>query len=445
MLTKPTFKNFIFYTFISNTVIYFFQFLLYKDKVNYFLCTEIKSYDLYAFSRKFVFIYPESCDLNAYLEGVQNIQSFYNIKDYVYFDRPLFVLYISIFYWILSAVLSQLSITSLVLIKSSFFLGQVLLTSIICIYICKIFNSFKINTSRFYFTLPWMISISPMFKWHIFESTSMTFTFLIFVFGIYFAINFENLNLTSHFFISGLLFLVHRSAALIIVYIFLFALLTKKINYKFLKSLIFFFAPIILHYLILIFYTGFEDHQAQGYRQFIWLIDFIQGKDTIIGGYFCQSPKLALVCYKNDLLDLARYLLTPIIFLILIFITSFKEKIYKYDKLILFSIYFAILINSFWLFIGWYPPIRFSYYGFGNLIIFLLIFIYAINENKNLSRIFIAAYTSYFLLLNHWNYPEVVENSSFILISLFIFLLYLVLNYENGESKAKFEKINNKF
>ena len=144
------------------------------------------------------------------------------------------------------------------------------------------------------------------------------------------------------------------------------------------------------------FYTGFEDHQAQGYRQFIWLIDFIQGKDTIIGGYFCQSPKLALVCYKNDLLDLGRYLLTPIIFLILIFITSFKEKIYKYDKLILFSIYFAILINSFWLFIGWYPPIRFSYYGFGNLIIFLLIFIYAINENKNLSRIFIAAYTSYF-------------------------------------------------
>ena len=120
------------------------------------------------FSRKFVFIYPESCDLNAYLEGVQNIQSFYNIKDYVYFDRPLFVLYISIFYWILSAVLSQLSITSLVLIKSSFFLGQVLLTSIICIYICKIFNSFKINTSRFYFSLPWMISISPMFKWHIF-------------------------------------------------------------------------------------------------------------------------------------------------------------------------------------------------------------------------------------------------------------------------------------
>ena len=80
MLTKPTFKNFIFYTFISNTVIYFFQFLLYKDKVNYFLCTEIKSYDLYAFSRKFVFIYPESCDLNAYLRVYKIYKAFTILK-----------------------------------------------------------------------------------------------------------------------------------------------------------------------------------------------------------------------------------------------------------------------------------------------------------------------------------------------------------------------------
>ena len=51
-----------------------------------------------------------------------------------------------------------------------------------------------------YFTLPWLISISPMFKWHIYESTSMTFTFLIFLFGIYFAINLDKLNQKSYFF-----------------------------------------------------------------------------------------------------------------------------------------------------------------------------------------------------------------------------------------------------
>lgn len=437
MLTKPTLKNFIFYTFISNALIYLFQFLLNKNKVNYYECTEIKVYDFSIFSRKFDFIYPESCDLDAYLQGVQNIQNFYNIKNYVYFDRPLFILYISIFYWTLNFVLSQLPITSLVLIKASFFLGQLFLTSIICVLICRILDFFKVDISKMYFTLPWMVSVSPMFKWHIYESTSMTFTFLIFLLGVHFVLNFDYLNHSSYFFYVGLLFLVHRSAALITVFIFLFSLLTKKINYKFLRSSLFFFAPILLHYLILIFYSGFEDHQAQGYRQFVWLIDFIQGKDTIIGGYFCQSPKLALVCYKNDLMNLGEYLLIPIVFLLLILITSYRYKFYQYKKLIIISITFAILINSFWLFIGWYPPIRFSYYGLGNLIIFLLLFVYAININKISKTIFLFAYTSNFLFLNHWNYSGVVENSIFLFISSFFFLLYVILNYESNQLRDK--------
>ena len=95
------------------------------------------------------------------------------------------------------------------------------------------------------------------------------------------------------------------------------------------------------------FYTGFADHQAQGYRQFVWLIDFFQGKETIIGGYFCQSPRQALVCYKNDLINLIEYLLIPVIFLLVNFLTNFKLLFLKYKKFLIYSISFALLIHSF--------------------------------------------------------------------------------------------------
>ena len=162
MLRKTNFRTFTFYSLISNMLIYFLQFFIYKENINYYECTEIKFYNIVLFSREFEFIYPESCDLNAYLQGVLNIQNFYNQTDYVYFDRPLFIFYISIFYLVLKVFLSPFSPSSLVLIKASFFLAQLFLTSIICVYICKIFQLFKIDFSKMYFSLPWLVSISPI-------------------------------------------------------------------------------------------------------------------------------------------------------------------------------------------------------------------------------------------------------------------------------------------
>ena len=128
MLIKTNFRTFTFYSLICNILIYFLQFFIYKENINYYECTEIKFYNIFLFSREFEFIYPESCDLNAYLQGVLNIQNFYNQTDYVYFDRPLFIFYISVFYLVLKVVLSPFSLSSVVLIKASFFLAQLFLT-----------------------------------------------------------------------------------------------------------------------------------------------------------------------------------------------------------------------------------------------------------------------------------------------------------------------------
>ena len=428
---KPNFITFSVLTLISNGLIYILQFYLQKEIVNYYLCTEIKSYSLTILSRNLDLIYPESCDLKVYAEGVINIFSFYNLNEFVYLDRPLFVLYIAIIYNVLS-FLNFYFLDSLVILKASFFIGQVFLTSIISIYILKILNLANLEIGNKYITLPWLIAISPMFKWHIFESTSMTFTFLIFLLGIFIYLKNNNINLNLYFFIVGLIFLIHRSALLILVFFILVSTISKNLTKEKIKSTLYFFIPIILYYLSIFTFSSFSDHQAEEYRQFIWILDFLQGKETRIGGYFCQTPVLAMKCYLNDLIKLTKYLAFPILMCLLYFIFNFN-KLHNSIKSILFSgILFSLVINIFWSFIGWYPPVRFSYYGFGNLIIFLLILMY-FNFQSIFARItYFFGITFNFIFLNHWNSPLVIEHSLFTRISILLFIGSLIIeNYPN--------------
>ena len=83
-----------------------------------------------------------------------------------------------------------------------------------------------------YFTLPWLISISPMFKWHIYESTSMTFTFLIFLFGIYFAINLDKLNQKSYFF-SRIVIFIPQISSTNYGFHFNFCIVDEEVKFKF--------------------------------------------------------------------------------------------------------------------------------------------------------------------------------------------------------------------
>ncbi len=414
-------------TFFCNGLIYIIQFYLNKDKVDYFLCTNIKNYTYNIFSRTLNLIYPESCDLKIYAEGVFNISSFYSLSEYVYLDRPLFVLYIAFFYNILKIFIS--SISSIALLKISFFLGQLFLTSLICIYLLKIFNLMNLDIGNKFIFLPWLVSVSPMFKWHIFESTSMTFTFLIFILGIYIIINIKNINLSIYFFSIGFLFLIHRSALLILVFFIFSNLINKSLNKNNVVSTIYFFAPVILYYISIYLFSSFSDHQAQEYKQFIWILDFLQGKETYTSGYFCQTPKLALICYKNDLLMLARYLAVPASVCAFYLILNYKKLPHSIKEILFLSTLFFLIINFFWLFIGWYPPIRFSYYGFGNFIIFILTLIFVNLKDRISKLLFILGYSFYFILLNHWNSPVVIEQSLFIRISIFFFIGSIISEY----------------
>ena len=399
------------------------------------MCTKLINYDTSIFSRQLNLIYPESCDLKVYAEGITNFLSFYNIEEYVYLDRPLFIFYIFFFYTILNFIFSALSFSSLTIIKGSFFLGQLILTGLVCILLFRILNIYKLVIGKEFYILPVLVSLSPMFKWHIFESTSMTFTFFIFLIGIYICLDEVNLNLNTYFLASGLLFLIHRSSLLILVLFFVYKLYKKEFNKKIFYNLIFFFTPIFLYYISIFLFSNYSDHQAQGYRQFIWIIDYLQGKETMTNEYFCQSPQLAIKCYLKDLINLFYYLAIPSIFSFSYIALKFKKFSKEVKNLIFTAILFTAIINFFWLFIGWYPPIRFSYYGYGNLIIFLLIYTYFSMEVSSAKALFLLAYFFYFITLNHWNNPEIIIYNSFIRIAILFFLSSLVMEFASNSQK----------
>ena len=428
---KPNFVFFLINTFFLNLLIYLFQFYQKKDEVNYYLCTSIYEYQIKIFSFNVEFIYPESCDLSTYQQGVLNFTSFFNLSDYVYQDRPLFIFYIFIFYSFISLFFGML-LTDLWILKFSFFLGQLFLTAFVSLFIYRIFILLDLRIAKNYFFFPLFISLSPMYKWHIYESTSMTFTMLIIVYGIYIVLN-ENITNRSFIFI-GLLFLVHRSAILILVFYILYKIIISKVTFNLINKFLYAILPIVIYYLLVFIFSNFSDHQAQGYRQFIWIFDYLNGEETMKGGYFCQTPRDALLCYLRDVYYLIKYLAAPSLFLIFFLISKYKLMSEKLKKFIYISISFAFLINLFWLFIGWYPPVRFSYYGYGNLVILLLIFSINMFNDPMAKTIFISAFISYFLFLNHWNSPEVIFYSSYIKISFLLFFSSLVI--ENSKKST---------
>lgn len=432
---KPNFYFFTILTFFSNASIYIIQFYLNKNKVDYFLCTDLKTYSYYLFSRKINLIYPESCDLKVYADGIMNIGSFYGISEFVYLDRPIFIIYIAFFYNILKIFIS--SISQIALLKISFFLGQLFLTSLICVYLLKIFKLIKLDIGKKFIFLPWLVSISPMFKWHIFESTSMTFTFLIFIIGILVNMNTKNINLNIYFFSIGLLFLIHRSALLILIFFVISNIITNSLNKKNTFSMLYFFVPLIFYYISIYLFSNYSDHQAEEYRQFVWIVDFLQGKETLTSGYFCQTPKLAVICYKNDLIKLFKYLAIPTSVGFLYFILNYKKLDNPLKNTLFLSTLFFIIINFFWLFIGWYPPIRFSYYGFGNFVIFILIIIFINIQDKISRAFFLFGYTFYFILLNHWNSPAVIELNQLVRLSIFFFICSLILEFYSKKLETR--------
>jgi hypothetical protein len=190
-----------------------------------------------------------------------------------------------------------------------------------------------------------------------------------------------------------------------------------------------------VYYATLFFYGKYSDFNADYYRQFVWVLDYFKGVETRSSGYYCQTPKYALKCYFIDFVKTVKYLAIPTIYVIAILLNKFMNLATGLKVLIYKAISFTFLINLFWLFIGWYPPVRFTYYGYGNLVIFLLIISFFLLNNLYSKASFLMGYGFYFMFLNHWNHPLVINYDSYIYLSIVFFLFSGAI--ENFYNKRK--------
>ena len=111
--------------------------------------------------------------------------------------------------------------------------------------------------------------------------------------------------------------------------------------------------------------------------------------------------------------------------ILILFILKYYSSSVQLKSQKMYPMYFTFgLFFLFWMIIGWYPPIRFSFYSFGNFLLVLYsLLLFSHTEFK--SRVVILLpYVFYFLPLNHWNSPSVIDLT---IIQIFAYLTSLFL------------------
>ena len=236
----------------------------------------------------------------------------------------------------------------------------------------------------------------------------------------------------------GVLYLGHRSFLLAYI-LFLGArfIILKKLNiFDYIKSSIIFATPSFIFYLY-IRILGYHPYDAatEYWGQFIWIFSFWTGKKSE-GQWYCQTIPENFICYFQDTKSTLIYLLVPIIFI------SVKEftDVYFYKKnklkIINFAILFAFLMYGFYSFIGWYPPLRFNLYSIGNCLTLIGCLQIVRDENLRDRVLYFSSLFLYFLNLNHWNYPDVINfNNSLFIVLLLMFIYFLIKHKEYKKLK----------
>ena len=149
--------------------------------------------------------------------------------------------------------------------------------------------------------------------------------------------------------------------------------------------------------------------------------------------WYCQSIPENFFCYFEDIWLSSTYLYLPLTLLILCFV--FSKNLNK--TLLNNFLITGFITMFFWSFIGWYPPLRFGLYSYGNILMLFCIFYFTSFESKKIKIAYI--FTIFFGLLNisHWNNPNLLE-ITFLDYSSLIFLLifiYLLINQKKLRSE----------
>ena len=424
--------KFFFISLVSTFLTFVINFFLLPVKPDYFICNNLKDYDFLNFN----FQYPISCDQESYYSAIRDLSTLFN-EGYVYQGRPLYIL-------VNSVIANFLNISTFGSIDNfdnvihvSIIIFHTIVISISGYLFFKIFEE-KINKNYLnIFLVSFTFSVSPLFKWGSFDPSNQTLTLLVIMLMTYLYLNFPS-NLSSRTsLLIGFLVLFHRTFIVGYILLWLLFFIEKKLNFKLkiiiktIKQIFIALIPFLIYNLYIIVFQEQVpyDENSSHYGQFLWLPLYLFTSRRYEGGWHCMEIPQFIQCYLIDNFYLILYLLVPVCFIVLNLLTTKYEKFQELGGFIKFT----FMMYLFYMFIGWYPPIRFSYYSVGHLIILLSIFFMFNQENKILKFLYIFSTYLYFIFLNHWNHPNTLDLNYGIYISFLLILFYVI--YKIGYKK----------
>tara|TARA_B100000427_G_scaffold56714_1_gene44289 strand:- start:8704 stop:10086 length:1383 start_codon:yes stop_codon:yes gene_type:complete len=446
--------------FLSALFIFISFFLFFQvDPQELFICDIYLEQKISVGTNELNFLYPHSrCDDEIYLGSVQSFQSIFSESNNQYQNRPLYLISNYLTYKFFGIFINPESSSYDFLPALSFFITQILFFAIGIYILIKVLSKYYEISIFNIMSITVIASLNPLLQFGIFTPSNQTLSTLVFIISLYLL---EKKDLKKNLFVYalflGLLFLLNRSFFIGIISVNFYLLLKSRRSFR---NLINNFISVLIFFIPNFLYKQYLNSQnilpydmnTEYYGQFIWLSKYFdsglgywftkillpkklfdlrltQAWDTT-DEWFCFDLPKNFYCYGVDSLNLIKYLLIPVVLLILVKIVNRnKDQIYK--KVILVG-GFSYL---FWSLIGWYPPIRFSLYSLGNLI-FIMLIIEFLKLKKFNERIFYL-FTLLFSLfhISHWNDTNYLNFDYFDYFSIFT-LIYLIW-------KLQYAKTNN--
>ena len=424
---------------IISVPLFLYYFVIEVQTPNYFLCNELIDYSINLFSYSFDIIYPRSCDQPLYERGFYDLKQIF-AEDFNYQDRPLYISIVSVVNTVLVTILNIFNVELNSIIYISNFLVQIGIAT----YCLSLFKKIYFGDSKISILDSIVVSLilllSPLFKWGVFDPSHQLLTLVAILFSINFVKSEKTIG-TKEALLFGILYMLHRTFLITFIWVLLFKTYKRKENvYDSLKNLIknFKYYYFIISLLPTLSYNGYirfvldnkvYDANTQYWGQFVWIFDFIRGKVNYESEWHCVTVPANFICYFEDNLKLFFYLLIPLAFVLYFF---YKTKIKFTDNQKL-TLSICLFLYLFWSFIGWYPPIRFSYYSLGHLIIILFMYYTITYKHQPGKFLILSSYLLFAITLNHWNSPKLIEFNFLIYTSILLFLAFLIYD-KNSKS-----------
>tara|TARA_B100000282_G_scaffold296468_1_gene278488 strand:- start:4197 stop:5486 length:1290 start_codon:yes stop_codon:yes gene_type:complete len=426
-----------------------------------FICDDYNNYTFSILEQSYNFAYPTSlCDDKVYYSIAENFLNLFTEKGSQYQSRPLYVF----LPFAIHSLFKNFSFLQEIgfIFELSFLISQFLISVFTLNILVNILKKYYEIKNIDIFSISLIYFMNPVQQFVMFTTSNGTLSFTMLVLTIYFLEKYLNdKNIISICFLIGILFLANRSFIVSLIVFLIIRLFTKKINSRSLLEsfigFIVFWIPIYIYRLI-IRVNGFEiaDTNVVDYGQFIWVSKyfnsgigfwaskFILSKDNFDlrlrtnwdskDEWYCQSIPENFICYFEDLRLSSVYLFTPLILIILNILFSKKLDKSLYKNFIITS----FITMFFWSFIGWFPPLRFGLYSYGNIIALLLIFYFSSFNNFYIKITYLLTLLFGLLNISHWNNPNLIEityldNISFVFLIVYLYLLFKNYRERNNE------------